>query len=377
MISPLYINGRFLEQPITGIQRFSYELCKALIKQGVNIIILAPKSIRNEYRFDCKIEQFGRFSKLLWEQIDLPRYLSKVNNPLLLNFGSPGPLFYSNRIVTLHDLSFYHHPEWFSWSYNLYYRTVTPIFIRRSRKVLTVSEWSKSEILKKFKFSPEKITVIPNAASDCFQPQTPKTPSHSQSRVARSQKPEASHQSPEARSQKPKASRQPFILSVASQDPRKNLDRLIRAYQSSRFKSEYQLTLVGKGDSIFKMKSSTQIHRYSIGYVKDDELSDLYAHASLFVYPSLYEGFGLPPLEAMAMGCPVILSDIPVFHEVFGDAAHYVDPWDVDSIKAGIEQVLDREDYRQELIQKGYRQAQNYQWEESARKLIQSLSSFC
>jgi len=94
-----------------------------------------------------------------------------------------------------------------------------------------------------------------------------------------------------------------------------------------------------------------------------------------FVYPSLYEGFGIPPLEAMSLGCPVVLSDIPVFREIFGDAACYVDPLSTDSISAGIVKVLSDDAYRKELIRRGYQKALQYSWEKSAQKLSDTINS--
>jgi glycosyltransferase involved in cell wall biosynthesis len=344
---PIFINGRFLTQEMTGIQRFSYEICKALIDKEPGIVILAPKKIRKEYRLKCKIIRFGIFTNTLWEQVDLPLFLVKHKNPLLLNFGSPGPIFYPNRIVTVHDLSFYVNPAWFSKSYQFYYRFVTPVVARMSKKVITVSEFSKNEIIRLIGIPEEKITVIQNAVSS----------------VIRKQQPNGTGEKGR------------YILSVTSLDPRKNLARLVDAYKMAGIETEVQLALAGKSDPVFNMELTGEILAHSAGYVPDDELSSLYENAALFVYPSLYEGFGIPPLEAMSLGCPVILSDIPVFREIFGDAAHYVDPLDAGSIRDGILQVLNNEPYRMELIRRGHERVKLYSWERSADKLYSIISS--
>jgi glycosyltransferase involved in cell wall biosynthesis len=311
------------------------------------MIILAPKKIRPEYKLKCRITRFGIFDGILWEQVDLPIFLMKNKNPLLLDFGSPGPVFYSNRIVTVHDLSFYIHPSWFSKNYRFYYRFATPVFTRLSKKVITVSEFSKNEIIRLIGIPDEKIMVIHNAVSGAIRKQQ----SYGTGKKRR------------------------YILSVASLDPRKNLARLVEAYKMAGIDKEIDLALAGKPDPVFNMALPADILAYSAGYVPDDELSALYENAALFVYPSLYEGFGIPPLEAMSLGCPVILSDIPVFREIFGDAAHYVDPLDTGSIRDGILQVLNNEAYRTELIRRGHERVKLYSWERSADKLYSIISS--
>ena len=343
----IFINGRFLTQEMTGIQRFSFELCKALINHGADIVILAPKKIRTEYKLNCRIIRFGFFSDILWEQIDLPVFLMKNKNPLLLNLGSPGPVFYPNRIVTVHDLSFYVYPSWFKKSYWLYYRLATPVFTRLTKKVITVSEFSKNEIIRLIGIPGNKITVIHNAVSEAIQRQ----PSHVTMNKGK------------------------YILSVASLDPRKNLIRLVEAYKLAGIEKDIRLVLAGRTDPIFNINLPEEVLAHSVGYVPDDELSSLYQKATLFVYLSLYEGFGIPPLEAMSLGCPVILSDIPVFREIFGDAAHYVDSLDPSSICKEILQVLSDEPYRTDLIRRGYERVKLYGWEESADKLVSILRS--
>ena len=343
----IFINGRFLNQEITGIQRFSYEICKALIDKEPGVIILAPRKIRKEYRLNCRIIRFGIFNGILWEQIDLPVYLTKHKNPLLINFGSPGPLFYSNRIVTVHDLSFYVNPGWFRKSYRLYYRFATPVFTRLSKKVITVSEFSKKEIMRLIGVPDEKIIVIHNAVSSDLMIPAPVRA----------------------------GGRGKYILSVASMDPRKNIVRLVDACKMAGIDQEIKLVLAGKSDPIFNMQFSDEILACSVGYVPDNELSSLYENATLFIYPSFYEGFGLPPLEAMSLGCPVILSDIPVFREIFADAVHYVDPFEIVSIRDGIMMVIKNEPYRKELIRRGYERVKMYSWERSADKIVSIIQS--
>jgi len=139
--------------------------------------------------------------------------------------------------------------------------------------------------------------------------------------------------------------------------------------------AKYYLVLVGKKDTIFNMQILDEILANCVGYVSDEELASLYSNASLFVYPSIYEGFGIPPLEAMSLGCPVILSDIPVFREIFGDAACYADPGETESISDAMVHVLTHDDYRQQLYERGAERAKLYSWEQSARKLLAIINS--
>lgn len=332
---------------MTGIQRFSYELCKALIGRGLELIILAPKKIRSGYSLNCRIIQFGIFDDILWEQVDLLLFLLMHKNPLLLNFGSPGPLLYSNRIVTVHDLSFYINPSWFLKTYFYYYRLATPVFIRLSRKVITVSDFSKNEIIRLTGVRDNKIIVIHNAVSRTFN-------EHDSSTFKKNER---------------------YILTVASLDPRKNLARLVDACNLSGIGKDIKLVIAGRTDRVFNMEVSDDIRKHFIGYVPDEELASLYKNAELFVYPSLYEGFGIPPLEAMSMGCPVILSDIPVFREIFGNAACYVDPVEPVSISVGILKVLNDKTYKDELIRRGLERARMFSWERSAETLAGIINS--
>jgi len=343
----VYINGRFLVEHITGIQRFAYEMCKAMIDNGFEIIILAPKKIRADYKLNCRIIQLGIFPGVLWEHLDLLFFLWRHKCPLLINFGSPGPLFYRNRIVSIHDITFYINPKWFSWWYGAYYRLITPIFTRLSKKVITVSKFSKSEIIKKLNIDSNKIIVINNAVSHDLK--------NSQSII--------------------NANNEKYILTVGSLDPRKNLKKLIEAYKLAGLENELKLIIVGKGSAMFNMELSEDIKNNMTGYVSDKELANLYSRATVFVYPSLYEGFGIPPLEAMSFGCPVVLSDIPVFREVFGDAACYVNPLSKESIAEGIQKVFRDLDYRKTLVERGYNKVQQYSWDNSAKKLIAHINS--
>jgi len=339
----IYVNGRFLSQPITGVQRFALEMCKALANHGFEVVILSPSESKIKSVNNCTIKKFGVLNGILWEQIELLFFLLWHKKPLLINFGASGPIFYSNRIVTIHDISYYINSKWFSWWYSAYYKLVTPIFTRLSKKVITVSEFSKNEIIKKLKIDAQKIVVINNAVSQDLK-EIMQTENYNAEK---------------------------YILSVGSLDPRKNISKLVEAYKMSEISNEFKLLIIGRTAPMFNIKLEKDIKSMSLGYVTDDELAKLYRNATLFVYPSLYEGFGIPPLEAMAFGCPVVLSDIPVFREIFEDAACYVDPHSLNSIADGINLVIHDEQYRAQLIKKGLEIQKKYSWDTSAKKFIE------
>lgn len=305
MSQMIYINGRFLSHPMTGINRFAYELCKASSRL-FEFTIIAPRGrILPEYDVrGLKIIEYGRLKSHLWEQISLPMFLSTKKDYILLNFSGLGPVLSKSKISTIHDVSFLHNPDWFSKGYYLFYKILTPLIINTSRALLTVSEFSKSEILKYYNVSPEKIHVIYNAVTKSLENSA-------------------------ADNKKEK-----YILTVGSLDPRKNFKTLIRAFSDERLR-HLELRIVGGANKVFgelgyDMQNSPNIR--FLGRVSDEELRTQYRNAHLFILASLYEGFGIPPLEALSNGCPIALSDIPVFHEVFENAAVYFNPNDIDDI---------------------------------------------
>jgi len=338
----IYINGRFLTQIPTGVQRFAFELCKQLKKNGLEFKVLAPKKVLDTYKHNFDVIIIGQFQSHLWEQIELPVYLLRKNNPLLISFSGLGPVFYKRHISTIHDLAFYRNSEWFSFYYRTFYKIMTPILVRYVNKIITVSEFSKSEIINILRVPKEKITVVYNAVS------FPST-----SEVSKD--------------------KENYILAVSSIDPRKNFLALIKAFNSMN-QPEYQLYIVGKKDRVFKDNDlgdfCSRNNIKFLGYISDKDLISYYKKASLFVYPSLYEGFGIPPIEAMSCGCPVLVSDIPVIREVCGDAAFYCNPYDYADIAAKMKQILSDKKNVINKINKGFEQIKQYNWEKSAQKVL-------
>src|SRR5262249_15747817 len=231
-------------------------------------------------------------------------------------------------------------------------RTSITLAAKRSTRVLTVSESSKRDILKYVDIPPGKIDVIYNAYDERFRDEP--------------------NEEAVARVRERFQLQDQFVLYAGNVKPHKNLERLIEAFHLVRSRGLDQLKLVMIGDEISKYTAwrgavrRHQLHKYVRfpGFLPLDTLAVMYRLASVFVFPSLYEGFGLPPLEAMASGTPVVTSNVSSLPEVAGDAAVLIDPYDPASIAGGIEQVLTNETLRRDLRQKGLARARQVSWEQ-------------
>lgn len=339
------VNGRFLTQQPAGVHRYAFEICRALVEQGVDILVLAPRGPLYQKNLPFPVERVGRSSSHLWEQIELPLYVRRhYRGALLVNFAGLSPIIYKNCVTTIHDLSFLENPQWFSRGYRWWYRLMTPLSARRARRIITVSEFSKGEIIKHLGIASEKILVAYNAVADDMPV----------------------GQSPDVEN---------YVLAVSSIDPRKNLSRLLEAFKLME-RSDVQLVVVGARNKVFAEVDgleSTDSRIHFVGYLDSEALAACYANARLFVYPSLYEGFGIPVLEAMHFGCPVLLSDIPPFHEVAGDSALYCNPLDVQSIARQMERMLDDDSLCNRFVEQGRERCKRFSWSSSAAKIYEML----
>jgi glycosyltransferase involved in cell wall biosynthesis len=263
-------------------------------------------------------------------------------------------------VVTIHDCIHLMFPQYLpNRAAYAYARASMWAAARRSDRILTVSEASKRDILHFFNVPPEKIVVVYNAIDDHFSV----TPADED--VARvRERYQLDHR---------------FVLYVGNIKPHKNLVRLIEAFAELRRGGFDEVKLLIIGDQISKLPAlrravhSHKLHKHVrfLGYVSDQTLGILYRLAAAFVFPSLYEGFGLPPLEAMASGTPVVTSNVSSLPEVAGDAAVLVDPYDVDSIVDGMRQVLSDPARAAELRRRGVERAREFSWARSVEKTLQ------
>lgn len=352
-------NGRFLSQQITGVQRYALELILSIdrqldrdefIRSCFDLVLFVPPNAKQLPALKhIIIKQVGKLTGHLWEQLELP-FLSRQR--FLVSFCNTGPLFKSNQIVTFCDASVYKVPEAYSIIFRMWYRILFTVIGRRARGLLTISNFSRDELTACCGISPDKFTVT---------------------------YPGIDHQSwiggyEVKRNCSTQSISRPYILAVSSMSPHKNFRALVEAI-TLLGETDYDVIIAGgTNPAIFK---STDIPLPDsvkhVGYVSDNELRSLYSNASCFIYPSLYEGFGLPPLEAMSNGCPVIVARTSSLPEVCGDAVLYCDPCSPQDIAVTIRAVTGDAKLRKELSDKGLRQSKKYTWDKCARETLTAI----
>ncbi|ENY5349815.1 glycosyltransferase family 1 protein [Klebsiella sp. CN_Kp088] len=342
-MNTIYINGRFLTQQLTGVQRFAYELVLHLSHLRSDIIILVPNisSIQNEYPTKgLNIHELVGGKGHYWEQVTLPLFMMRQKARLLVNLCNTGPAFYKNQIVSLHDISYVRYPSSFSKIFCIFYSSLAPFLLRNSKAVVTVSNFSKNEIIKYYNHRKDNIFVIPNAVSERFYEGATPTNDNAE-----------------------------YFLTVSSINHHKNIQRLIQVILKSNLK--IHLKIIGGTTQVFR-NVNININDPRIcflGHVSDDELAKLYKGAKAFIFPSLYEGFGIPPLEAQSCFCPVISSDRSAMKEVLHDSVIYFDPECNYQIIKAISLLNSDKELRGELIVKGWDNVRRFSWINSAKKL--------
>ena len=327
---------------------------------------LPPTDVLTEFhhRHNLRVVSFQMPNYTLWEQVGLPFLLAKhraslVHSPFGLPLLTPVP-----GIATIHDLCFVTHPETFTLRMRTYFRLFIPRSARRARVVLTVSEASRRELVNRFGIPEAKVRVVPNGIAEDFRPVGDAR------RLAGLRE---AYGLPER-----------FVLYVGTREPRKNLMTLLRACQQlwARGRSE-KLVLVGRRGWLsepieeFISRAGFQDRVVFAGYLPRPDLPTLYSAATLFVFPSLCEGFGLPPLEAMACGTPVVASNAPALPEVLGTAARLVDPHDPTRLADAMEEVLDDRGLRERLQANGLERAAMYRWDGAARRILRIYEEVC
>ena len=347
------VNGRFLGQRITGAQRYARELLTAMdgcltvehaLRSRFSVTVLVPRNTPPVLGMGT-VRTVGRLKGHLWEQVELPRH---AHGGVLLNLCNTAPVAGKNMIATILDASVYAVPQTYSRGFRTWYRIMIPLVGHRSRRVITISEFSRRELQRYARIDSASVSVVPGSGEHILA-----VPADDRVLDRLALRP------------------RPYLLAVSSRSAHKNVSRVAEAVGLLADEG-FDVVLAG-GDSprVFSDSAAPSSDRIRMaGYVSDAELRALYEHAACFVYPSLYEGFGLPPLEAMACGCPVIVSRVASLPEVCGDAALYCDPGDPSDIARGIQAVRGNDALREDLRRRGLQQAARFRWTDAARSVL-------
>lgn len=354
----LYINARFLAQPASGTQRYAEEILSALDQQadawrdGRRAIAWVPPGVHRRPSWkNIELRTGGKGSGHVWEQASLP-LLS--HDGWLLNLVSSGPLIHPRQIVTLHDAAIFSHPQNFSRSYGAFHRTLRPRLAARARLICTVSEFSRRALAEAMGVDAGKFAVVPNGSDHLL-------------RLAPAQ---------DALSRRGLDTGK-YVLFVGNRAPHKNFKTAVEAFISLG-RPDLLLVTVGIGRAVvFGADICDDGPRIRhLADVSDAELRALYEHAALLLFPSRYEGFGIPPLEAMSLGCPVVASSAAAVPEVVGDAALVIDADDVQGMRQCMNAILENPALRAELVRKGRDRAALFTWAEAGgklRKIIEAM----
>jgi glycosyltransferase involved in cell wall biosynthesis len=354
----IFINARFLTQGTTGVQRYALELVKEidrLIGTGeidsntYRFTLLAPKKVKYEPELKhISLKKAGWFGGHLWEQLMLPFFSF---GGLLVNLCNTGPILKTRQIVTLHDASVFVNKAFYSRAFRIWYKVLMTLLGKVSAKVLTVSQFSKQELIRYCKIDRDKIQVTYNGKE------------HLQS-VRSNGSILAKHD----------LGKKPYLLAVSSMNPNKNFKSILQALQNLG-DADFDIVIAGGtnprvfSDGNLSLPGNVKY----LGYISDEELKALYENATCFIFPSFYEGFGIPPLEAMSFGCPVIVSNTTSLPEVCGDAALYCDPYDPGSIAENIRNIMSNAGLRKQLEEKGLKRAEAFSWRTCAAQTYSIL----
>lgn len=381
MIKRIGIDARFYGPVGKGLGRYTQEVVDNIIKlDTVNeYVIFLTKDNFDEFKCDgVRVKKI--LADVRWygfkEQLLMPGIIAKERVDLMHFPHFNVPWFYWGKfVVTVHDLILIKYPTvrattlspWLYWLKNLAYRITIWLAVWRAKKIITVSEFTKKDLVKYFGINKNKITVTYEGVANLAKGrETLFDLSDDKAELLRYN------------------IDKPFLLYVGNVYPHKNLERLLEVF-AQLYQTEdknLQLVLVGKDDYFYKrlLARATALNLWQprgfspvvfTGFVADEQLEVLFKRARAYVFPSLYEGFGLPPLEAMAKNCPVVSSNRSSLPEILGQAAVYFNPEDKIDMFNKIKAVIDGKSLREHLQQLGLEQVKKYSWWECARKTLE------
>ncbi|HZH28767.1 MAG TPA: glycosyltransferase family 1 protein [Azospirillaceae bacterium] len=352
--TPLVINGRFLSQSLTGVQRYARELVLAMDKHlaaspgrfGPVTLHLPPDAAGLPGLAAIAQRTVGRRRGQAWEQLDLPR---SARGARLLSLGNAAPFLHPRQVVVLHDAGVYAVPESYTPAFRLWYRLQFGWLARNAERIVTVSAFSAGELARHAGVRRDRLAVVPNAAEHL----------------------DGIQEDPSVLSRHGLAP-QGYVLAIGSAKPHKNL-AAVAAAVGMLPEPRPRLAIAGnvnlRGASLHDLPEDA----VALGGVTEEELKALYRHALCLAFPSYYEGFGIPPLEAMACGCPAAVAQTSSLPEVCGAAALYCDPHDPATLAAAIRRLIEEPGLRERLVGRGLNRSREFTWASSAERLLDLL----
>lgn len=352
------INGRFLAQPVSGVQRYAREIVRAIdavlaeqspVGRNFDVELLVPPGVKETMQFDAiRVRQVGRFAGQTWEQVFLPANVTGG----LINLCNSGPLAVRKQIVCIHDVNTRAYPQSYSLAFRALYRILLPALGRTATAISTVSHYSAGEIVRSGICSSAKIFVAPNGHEHAAR----WMPKHS------------------ARTKC--VSRRDTIVIIGSAIPHKNAGLVIG--MADRLAGVgLRVAVVGMSDPHVFNDAGPRQEAPNIawlGRLSDEELAALLHDCLCLAFPSFVEGFGLPPLEAMTVGCPVVVSDRASLPEICGDAALYASPDDANAWLDRFVRLHTMPQLRMELIARGRARVARFRWRASAECYLQAMA---
>lgn len=366
------INTRFLlKDKLEGFGWYSYEVARRLVQNHPEheFFFFFDRPFDSSFVFGKNVHPIvldpparHPFLHVIWYEQSIKKALKKYKIDVFfspdgyLSLGSKVP-----QVITIHDLNFEHYPEDLPWLVRKYYKYYFPKFAKRANRILTVSEFSRKDIIKQYQISEEKITAVWNGVSENFVPLAQETKTKIQHKYSVGE---------------------PYFLFVGSLHPRKNLQRLIEAYSLYCQSNENPWHLVIVGVKMWKNQANvitipeeirTNIH--FTGRLNAEDLPKVVGAASTLAFVPYFEGFGIPIVEAMRCCIPVLSGNLSSLPEVGGDAVLYCDPFDVNSIKEGLVKISSDTKLADELAQKGLKHSQNFSWDSTAQAVWKEIES--
>jgi glycosyltransferase involved in cell wall biosynthesis len=357
-LNPIYVNGRFLSQGLSGVQRVCISLVRALdqlISQEPShplagrVVLVVPRNVEARLPLtEISIRSFGMLTGHAWEQFELP-WVTK--DGILVSLAGGVPVLKKHQLYLLHDAAVFATPHAYSLSYRIWHTTLLRL-ARRRVSFATVSDFSREEISRHLHLASAEIPVIRNAACTLLN-----------------------HRGDDRTLEQLGLHPGRFVLAFGSSNPNKNTESVLKVASSGSLRARgIVVALVsGTASKIFSrhITKSAFSNIVEVSGVEDSTLSLLYRHAICLLFPSTYEGFGLPPLEAMANSCPSIVANYGAAREVCGDAAVYVSPFDIDLMVDQVISLYEDGDRRAHLSRIGLARAATFSWKDSARRLVE------